>query len=324
MQDEVPIIKTRRRYSLETKRNVLRALSDHTQQRVANLSGIPLRTVQNFVREKEKIWASLHAKRQFHIGEPGRPEILPGDDHLLDYMVAMRKKHFPLITYHVVQQVKANNQEWVNEYSTSKEDPYKSLFRLCRDFVYRHVFSRRRASTAKAMTSAHLLEIRQKFLEEFWPENDHFDDSDVINWSDASISHADKSCRLTAVLAAKRNGDKLPILFVVKGKPGGFIDVNEFMTYPAGHFYAVQKNAWIDGDGWNFYLDTILRPEIVRPSLILIDNFDAHTTPRNVQYVEEELGSTVCTLPPQHDIGSTTFRCRGDGSFQSEIAKSVA
>ncbi|KAH9102619.1 hypothetical protein AeMF1_020817, partial [Aphanomyces euteiches] len=167
------------------------------------------------------------------------------------------------------------------------------------------------------MTSAQMLENRQKFLEEFWPENDHFDDSDVINCdergiyfdtppryilaqkgSDASISHADKSCRLTAVLAAKRNGDKLPILFVVKGKPRGFIDVNELMTYPAGHFYAVQKNAWIDGDGWNFYLDTILRPEIVRPSLILIDNFDAHTTPRNVQYVEEELSSTVCTLPP--------------------------
>ncbi|KAH9084867.1 hypothetical protein Ae201684P_002103 [Aphanomyces euteiches] len=189
MQDEVPIIKTRRRYSLETKRNVLRELSDHTQQRVADLSGIPLRKVKNFVREKEKIWASLHAKRQFHIGEPSRPEILPGGDDLLDYMVAMREKHFPLTTYHVVQQVKANNQEWKG--------------------------------------------------------------------SDASISHADKSCRLTAVLAAKH---KLPILFVVKGKPGGFID----------------KNAWIDGDGWNFYLDTILRP-----SLILIDNFDAHTTPRN-------------------------------------------
>ncbi|CAK4731221.1 unnamed protein product, partial [Aphanomyces euteiches] len=55
-------------------------------------------------------------------------------------------------------------------------------------------------------------------------ENDHFEDSDVINcnetgiyfdtppWyilaqkgGDASISHSDKSCRLTAVLAAKRN-----------------------------------------------------------------------------------------------------------------------
>ncbi|CAK4236929.1 unnamed protein product, partial [Aphanomyces euteiches] len=54
--------------------------------------------------------------------------------------------------------------------------------------------------------------------------NDHFEDSDVINcnetgiyfdtppWyilaqkgGDASISHSDKSCRLTAVLAAKRN-----------------------------------------------------------------------------------------------------------------------
>ncbi|KAH9143133.1 hypothetical protein AeRB84_012844 [Aphanomyces euteiches] len=162
-----------------------------------------------------------------------------------------------------------------------------------------------------------MLEVRQKFIEEFWSEHDHFDDCDVINCdetgiyfdpppkyiltqtgADASISHADKSCRLTAVLAAKRNGDKLPFLFIVKGKPGGFIDENELQTFPLGHYYAVQKNAWIDGDGWNFYLDTILRPEIERPSLIIVDNFEAHLTPKNIAFVEDNLSSTVCTHPP--------------------------
>ncbi|KAH9147473.1 hypothetical protein AeRB84_008937, partial [Aphanomyces euteiches] len=168
----------------------------------------PLRTIQNFVREKNKIQASLLAKRRLSLGTPGRKEIPPGGNDLLDYMVAMREKNFPLTTYHVVQQVKANHQEWVTK-----------------DFIYWHGFSRRRTSTAKALTTTQMLEVRSKFLDEFWVENDHFEDSDVINcnetgiyfdtppWyilaqkgGDASISHSDKSCRLTAVLAAKRNG----------------------------------------------------------------------------------------------------------------------
>ncbi|KAH9149618.1 hypothetical protein LEN26_004205 [Aphanomyces euteiches] len=60
-------------------------------------------------------------------------------------------------------------------------------------------------------------------------------------------------------------------MFVLKGKPGGYIDTNELYLYPPEHLYAVQQNAWIDGDN-------VLRPEIIKPSLIVIDNFDAHTT----------------------------------------------
>ena len=45
------------------------------------------------------------------------------------------------------------------------------------------------------------------------------------------------------------------------------------------------------------YLITV-RPEVVRPSLILLANFEAHMTPKNIQFIEEELSSVVCTLPP--------------------------
>ncbi|KAH9110471.1 hypothetical protein LEN26_013748 [Aphanomyces euteiches] len=159
--------------------------------------------------------------------------------------------------------------------------------------------------------------VREKFLSEFWLEHGEFEDSEVINCdetgiyfdtppryiltqkgSDASIAHGDKSCRLTAVLAARRNGEKLPIMFVLKGKPGGYIDTNELYLYPPEHLYAVQQNAWIDGERWKFYLDNVLRPEIIKPSLIVIDKFDAHTTAKNIAFVEEELSSVLCTLPP--------------------------
>ncbi|KAH9103037.1 hypothetical protein AeMF1_020515 [Aphanomyces euteiches] len=286
MESSVEIVKTRRRYSLDTKRNILRALTECTQKDVSSRSGIPLRTIQNFVREKDKIIASLRAKRCRNIGYSGRKEILPGLIGLYDCHEAI----FPLTTYHVVQQVKANHQDWVTAYSALKVDPYESLFNLCRDFVYRHGFSRRRASTAKSLDPQQMHNVREKFLSEFWLEHGEFEDSEVINCdetgiyfdtppryiltqkgSDASIAHGDKSCRLTAVLAARRNGEKLPIMFVLKGKPGGYIDTNELYLYPPEHLYAVQQNAWIDGDN-------VLRPEIIKPSLIVIDNFDAHTT----------------------------------------------
>ncbi len=46
-------------------------------------------------------------------------------------------------------------------------------------------------------------------------------------------------------------GEKLPILFILKGSDG---DNHELCKYPKEHFYRVQQNAWMDYEGWNFYL----------------------------------------------------------------------
>ncbi|KAJ0391959.1 hypothetical protein ATCC90586_011549 [Pythium insidiosum] len=43
-----------------------------------------------------------------------------------------------------------------------------------------------------------------------------------------------------------KDGVKLPILFILKGKPGGTIENEELPTYPMGHFYTVQANAWMN------------------------------------------------------------------------------
>ncbi|RQM31120.1 hypothetical protein B5M09_011722, partial [Aphanomyces astaci] len=48
---------------------------------------------------------------------------------------------------------------------------------------------------------------------------------------------------MTAVLTIRRDGLKLPILFIIKGEPGGLIEKSEFKTYPSGHYYAFQKKA---------------------------------------------------------------------------------
>jgi hypothetical protein len=56
--------------------------------------------------------------------------------------------------------------------------------------------------------------------------------------------------RMTDVLTVRADGKKLPLFIIVKGKPGGPIERYELSTYPSGHFYAVQENAWIDESVW--------------------------------------------------------------------------
>ncbi|RLO03806.1 hypothetical protein DYB28_008927, partial [Aphanomyces astaci] len=97
------------------------------------------------------------------------------------------------------------------------------------------------------------------------------------------------SMRMTAVLTAKADGSKLPILFIMKGTPGGRIETSEFPTFPAGHSYAVQEKAWMDGRVWKSYLRTVLHDHIEEASVILVDNFDSHVSEASYKIINEEL-----------------------------------
>ncbi|EGZ19397.1 hypothetical protein PHYSODRAFT_374774, partial [Phytophthora sojae] len=44
--------------------------------------------------------------------------------------------------------------------------------------------------------------------------------------------------RMTAVLTIRDDGAKLPILFIIRGVPGGRIEENEFKEFPDEHVYA--------------------------------------------------------------------------------------
>ncbi|KAE9046276.1 hypothetical protein PR001_g4635 [Phytophthora rubi] len=67
------------------------------------------------------------------------------------------------------------------------------------------------------------------------------------------------STRLTAVLTARADGIKLPILFIVRGKPGGSIEAKELNKYPKGHVYVVQENAWMNARVWKIYTSELLK-----------------------------------------------------------------
>lgn len=133
----------------------------------------------------------------------------------------------------------------------SEESGFAALMELCQRFAVRHGFSQQTASETK-QRSIELEGIKQQFSEAFWNENSLVDPGGIINvdetgiyydmppkkiWNpvgeqpkvDASQRH---SARLTAVLGIKADGQKLPILFIVKGTPGG--DIEKVADVPQG------------------------------------------------------------------------------------------
>ncbi|OQR98456.1 hypothetical protein ACHHYP_20381 [Achlya hypogyna] len=105
------------------------------------------------------------------------------------------------------------------------------------------------------------------------------------------------SDRTTAVLTICANGDKLPVLFIVHGKPDGTIEKDELLTNPQEHLYVVQENAWMDQRVWQDYLQRLRRFHLRSKSLLLLDKFDAYVIKESYSYVTTALDSTVYPLP---------------------------
>lgn len=185
------------------------------------------------------------------------------------------------------------------------------------DFDFRHGFSER-TPTFSVERSEELAMTRLAFSIEFWQKWGHHSPSEIYNadetciyldtppnrmWAErggsARIDRSQKhSARMTALLTVRSDGKKLPIVFIIKGRPDGTIEEREIPTYPPGHHYFVQENAWMDESVWYKYVVDCLRFEIDSPSVILLDNFDAHVSDQGIRVMAEEACVQVCPLPP--------------------------
>ncbi len=116
---------------------------------------------------------------------------------------------------------------------------------------------------------------------------------------DAKIATGDKhSLRMTDVLTVRADGTKLPLLFVIRGAPGGRFDSFEVPTYSQEHFYAVQAKAWMDNSVWRAYIRSLLLPQLEEPSVLLLDNFVSHVSYEAYSIVHDELGGFLVPWPP--------------------------
>ena len=76
-------------------------------------------------------------------------------------------------------------------------------------------------------------------------------------------------------------GKALPPYFVLKGKPGGQIEKQEFTTFPEGAFYSVQDNAMMDQHKMIDWVEKVVKPwglsspEGIVP-ILLLDSCQCH------------------------------------------------
>jgi hypothetical protein len=229
-----------------------------------------------------------------------------------------KRKHYKGVNSIVmIEWLKLEHAAWLINYvgrHSNMETAFMLLRGLLRDAAKSLGYKWRRARPAPKLTPQQLEAAKTKFAGEFWAEHADVGDSDIFNIDETGVffdmpptytfaqvggsTHVDgdekKSARITAVLAARRDGTcdlyssilgtcprinlnkgflinlivsgtKLPVMFIVKATPGGTIDDNELATYPAGHYYQVQRNAWMDGRIWADYLSRALEYSVIPP-----------------------------------------------------------
>ncbi|OWY91983.1 hypothetical protein PHMEG_00039195 [Phytophthora megakarya] len=105
----------------------------------------------------------------------------------------------------------------------------------------------------------------------------------------------------------------LPILFILRGMPGGTVETDEQPTYPPGHVYIVQEMA-----GWTLLI--LLKYEIDAPSVLLLDNFDSHVSEAGQNIVAEETSAIVCPVPTNSTSVSQPLDVGVKGSLKKKLS----
>ncbi|RHY02537.1 hypothetical protein DYB36_008393 [Aphanomyces astaci] len=275
----------RRGYPISTKLQALGMLETMSDYKVSVALDVPRRTLRNWMSHKHEILAY---------------EVFPEPPGLIEFINHVRDNERALTTTHLILWIKANQREWLNNYLATKQQStsYDSILRL--RFCHRHGFSHQRPAKNK-VKQADLAEAQSDFAAEFYREYIAYDKECVYNVDETGIyygmppryiwavrggsskfSSGEKhSLRMTAVLTVRADGNKLPILFIMKG-------------VPPGHHYAVQQRAWMDTRVWATYLRDVLDEASEEPSVVLLDNFESHVSGESYNIMYEDPTCVRC------------------------------
>ncbi|KAF0709103.1 hypothetical protein AaE_012975, partial [Aphanomyces astaci] len=69
-----------------------------------------------------------------------------------------------------------------------------------------------------------------------------------------------------------------------------------YLTFPPGHYYAVQEKTWMDGRVWTQYLREVLGEIIQEPSVMLLDNFECHVSDESYKITKKSWPLDVMAL----------------------------
>ncbi|RHX98817.1 hypothetical protein DYB25_012705 [Aphanomyces astaci] len=340
-----PRKRNQNRYKNEERKfflNKFKATHGVSERQFCRDNKLAFSTWQGWRTNEAKILASKRHGRLATLGGQGLRELIPFKNELLAFMRDRRGTERYVRVFHLMRWVKRHHRPWLVDYlSTKKNDAvgYNSFRTLLLRFSYRHRF-RHRVPCKSKLSQQVLDDVWLGYAASFWNKYSEYDKSQILNVDEtgvfydmppgktlaeigmsSKVSDGEKhSDRLTAVLTIRADGKrslydvslclhctgvKLPLLFILKGQPGGVIERQELDTYPRGHHYAVQTNAWMDERVWSIYLDEVLAPQVEDASVLLVDNMAFHVSDSSYDKVAETLFSVVEPLPP-----NSTSRCQ--------------
>ncbi|RHY04372.1 hypothetical protein DYB36_000892 [Aphanomyces astaci] len=284
--------------------------SDATSERqFCRAKHLPYSTWQGWRSKEDKIMANKRHSRCATMGGQGAKEIIPFKDDLLAFMRGRRDEERYVRVFHLMQWVKQYQKAWLVQYLASKKSEavaFNSFRSLLLRFAERHRFRHRTPCISK-VTQRVLDEVWLGYAASFWSKYAQYDRSQLLNVDETAVYFDMPPGKTLAEIGKSRkvaNGekhlDRLTAVLTIRadGQPGGVIDKKELSTYPAGHFYAVQKNAWMDERVWSMYLDEVLAPCLDDASVLVVDNFECHVSDSTHEKLAETLFSVVEPLPP--------------------------
>ncbi|KAG1692173.1 hypothetical protein DVH05_025603 [Phytophthora capsici] len=149
--------------------------------------------------------------------------------------------------------------EWMASCVARRSDGGGALDRMVQRIANRYGFSSHKPQAAK-QSAVDLEETRAAFSIQFWEDYSSYEGGGVLNvdetanlfdmppirsWAgkdrkdSARVLGTNKHAgRMTAVLTVRDDEMKLPILFIIRGVPGGRLQANKMSGYSDGHLYA--------------------------------------------------------------------------------------
>lgn len=313
----------RRVYTNKFKMSVVDSmLAGANATTLAKSKGITCRTsIYGWVKNEAKIREACANKKRSKVcvGGQGRPIMFEHEDEIVQWIKDMRREDFPLKTSHVVAYMVEEFDVWVTQYNARNKS--ESLLRLVQRLIQRRGFSFKKPNRT-LLSTEDLLREQDAYVNAVATSINatytrdcifNADETGVYYEEDTGPVIAEKgsktstrvwgrkwSSRVTILLTVDADGRKLRPLIIFKGEPMGTIK-KEFGSYPTGAVYAVQTNAWMNGDVWQAsfiedlwsdYIDS----EQPGPLVIYVDNFKCHTSNESINAFAQ-LGTEVASLP---------------------------
>ncbi|KAF0713538.1 Aste57867_4302 [Aphanomyces stellatus] len=220
-----PTKKPRKSYTLALKLNAIGLLQSTGPTELSKLTSVPIANLKRWKQKTAVLLAFEGNKRRKNLDGAGRPEEIPDTIALVAYMNKMRDNERALIWSTL-----SSDTGFKNTSKKRREAKNTALCSSCFNCSVQGMDLRNKSPRSQRSDKI-VGRNSPSFCGRLLPDETavYYDMPPNKIWAvrggNSKISSGEKqSYRMTAVLSARANGEKLPILFIMRGQPGGLIE----------------------------------------------------------------------------------------------------